>query len=415
MRRLLTKLVFMCFSDFYRFMAALLDWRSHLRVLKGKPGFDVACITNFENEVQRYFMGMFSLKKSWVNGLRFSMDNTLVRYIMVNSTSAGLMEPSGKAEGKIQVRRAIASVIDKGAKVILFAAYIKRLFSEDELREIRAAYPNVAFTIGDNGTAWALIVDVFRAIEANNLNRFSRIMILGPNGFLGSTVVSVLKNSGFYNLVLLSSRSGKTNPFSGIKDIELVIACTHHSNLELTADIVRDISHDNGIYVVDVCRPVNFHYKEFKKCNNQKVKRQDAGVVFNKRLKYVFLPGAVFVLRKIGLSRRRLYGCFSEATAIGSLESETLRKYDFMDTNRKVLKFVETIFTEKGFKVSPPRNYGKDIGKQEKGREAVPEYAYPCVVKNTCEEDNIRVEEKNREPVPGYADARSEKNFGLSL
>jgi len=363
-KMLLIKVIFMVFSDFYRFMAAVLDWRSHLRALRGGPRFDVACITNFENEVQRYFMGLRGMRKKWVYGLRFSLGDTLVRYIMINSTFRNLTRPAGKEKGKEQVRAAIADAVRKGARVILFAAYIKRLFRENELKELRAAYSGVTFTIGDNGTAWALLVDVFRAIESNNLNHSSRIMILGPNGFLGSALVTVLRNSGFTNLVLVSSRSGRTNPFDGIRDVELVAACSHHGNLRLTADILRNISHPKGIYVVDVCRPVNFHYREFAKCDRERVGRQDAGVVFNRRLKYVFLPGALFVLKKLRLSPHRLYGCFSEATALGAVENAILQQYDFMNTNRKALKFVETIFAEQGFEISPVSNYGKNVGRR---------------------------------------------------
>ncbi len=366
MKLLLIKAVFMVFSDFYRFMAAALDWRSHLRVLRGRPAFDVACITNFENEVQRYFMGLCGMRKKWVNGLRFSLGDTLVRYIMINSTFRNLTRPAGKERGKEQVRAAIKDAVRRGARVILFAAYIKRLFRDDELRELRAAYSGVTFTIGDNGTAWALLVDVFRAIELNGLNHSSRIMILGPNGFLGSALVTVLKNAGFNNLVLVSSRSKRTNLFDGIRDVELVAACSHHSNLRLTADILRDISHPKGIYVVDVCRPVNFHYREFARCDREMVGRQDAGVVFNKRLRYVFLPGALFVLKKLRLSPRRLYGCFSEATALGAVENGILRQYDFMNTNRKALKFVEAIFAEQGFEISPVSNYGKNVRRRDK-------------------------------------------------
>ncbi len=405
----------MFFSDFYRFMAAVLDRRSHIRVLRGRPGFDVACITNFENELQRYFMGLFGIRKKWVNGLRFSLGNTLVRYIIVNSTFRNLTRPAGRETGKNQVRAAIADAVGKGAKVILFAAYIKRLFREDELKELSAIHPGVTFTIGDNGTAWALLVDVFRAIEFNNLTRSSRIMILGPNGFLGSALVTVLKNSGFNNLVPVSSRSNRTNLFDNIRDVELVAACSHHSNLRLTADIVQSISHRKGIYIVDVCRPVNFRRKEFVKCNKEKVGRQDAGVVFNKGLKYVFLPGALFVLKKLRLSPKRLYGCFSEATALGALDSGTLQQYDFMNTNKKALKFVETIFTEQGFRISPVSNYGKDAGRYGKSREIFPRAEFPDSAKGDSGEENAGKDKKSREVHPGYSDRDSVKNFHMFL
>ncbi len=307
------KLGYMVFSDFYRFLAALFDWRSHLRALGGKPLFDVACITNFENELQKSFMGLFCLGRIWRYGLRFRLGDTLGRYIIIGSSARGLTDPEGKERGKRQVREAIAAAAGRGVKVILFAAYTKRLFSKEELKEIRAAYPGVAFTIGDNGTAWALLMDVLRAIELNRLNRASKIAVLGPSGFLGGTVLKALSKSGFTNLVAVGSRR-RAMPFKGIAGVELVVACSHSDNLRLTAEIVRTIAGSNGIYVVDVCRPVNFSVREFERCEG-KVGRLDAGVVFNKRLRYVFSPLARPLLGRLKMSSQRLYGCFSEAIA----------------------------------------------------------------------------------------------------
>jgi len=80
------KLLLSSISEVYRFVVAVLDKETLLRKVKGQAQFDVACITNFETAKQKAFMGMG--KKSIANGLRYSVDGTLVRYLLINSDAS---------------------------------------------------------------------------------------------------------------------------------------------------------------------------------------------------------------------------------------------------------------------------------------------------------------------------------------
>jgi len=80
------KLLLSVISEVYRFVVALLDKETLIRKIKGQAEFDVACITNFETAKQKAFMGMG--KKSIANGLRYSVDGTLVRYLLINSDAS---------------------------------------------------------------------------------------------------------------------------------------------------------------------------------------------------------------------------------------------------------------------------------------------------------------------------------------
>ena len=352
--RLVLGCLFMMLSDLYRMVAVVLDWRCQLRVLSGGGKYDVAFITNFENDLQKGFMGI-SRMKSVAYGLRFSLGGSLCRYLLINSSAHDLARPRSQQLGKHHVRLAIKIAIRDGARVILFAAGTKRLFSESEFAEIRKDYPHIIFTIGDNGTALALLSEVVHAIKLRGLKIDSKITILGPNGFLGEATAKFLQTLGYNNLQLLSS--SKENPFAGVHEVELIVACSHYARLKLTSDILDSISCEKGAYVVDVCRPSNLSRKEFLKCTN--VARQDSGMVHNAGLRYVFPLGAQFVLHQLGISTRRLYGCFGEAVALSALPQEDLSGFDFLSVNSKTMRLLERAFTLTGFVVSPVHNYGK--------------------------------------------------------
>ena len=347
----------MALSDLYRVIAVVLDWRCHLRVLSGKGKYDVAFITNLENDLQKKFFGVFHWRPV-AYGLRFSLGSSLCRYLLINSSAHELARPKSQQIAKYCVKVAIRAAVRDGARIILFAAGTKRLFSENELAEIRRNYPSVIFTIGDNGTALALRADVLHAIRLRELKADSRIAILGPNGFLGEVTAKFLRALGYSNLLLLSSNM--ENPFDDIQGVELIVACSHHTRLKLTVTILDRISCERGAYVIDVCRPGNLSRKEFLKCRN--VARQDSGMVHNAYIRFVFPLGALFVLRRLGISTRIMYGCFGEAVALSVLPHENLKDFYFLSVNTDAMQFMERAFTLAGFAVSPVHNFGRASG-----------------------------------------------------
>jgi|CXWL01.1.fsa_nt_gi hypothetical protein len=353
--KLIFSYLFMASSDLYRIIASIMDWRCHIRVLSGKGKYDVAFINNLENDLQKQFLGVFHKNKAIAYSLRFSLGRSLCRSLLINCSAHELAKPKSRQIAKHYTRIAITTAVRDGARIILFAAGTKRLFSEEELAEISKDYPNVVFTIGDNGTALALLADVLYAIKLRKLKPDSNIAILGPNGFLGEATSKFLKELGYNNLLLLSSNMD--SPFAKVSDVELVVACSHYVRLKLTADILNRISCVKGIYVIDVCRPANLSKKEFVKCLN--VVRQDSGMVHNTRIKYVFPLGALFVLRRLGLSTRIMYGCFGEAVALSVLPQEKLKDFDFLSVNINAMQFMEQAFTLAYFVASPAHNFGQ--------------------------------------------------------
>ncbi len=354
MKRAVIRILFMLLSDFYRMVASILDWRCHWRMLSGRGRYDVAFITNFENDLQKGFMGMGE-RRSVAYGLRFSLGGSLCRYLLINCSAHDLARPEPQQAARHYARMAIGTAVRDGARIILFAAGTKRLFSKSEFAGIRRDYPGVVFTIGDNGTALAMLSEVVHAIESREIKDGSKIAILGPNGFLGEAATKFLRLLGLDNLRLLSA--SKENPFADVHGVELIIACSHHASLKLRADILDHISGGNGAHVIDVCRPANLSRREFMKCRN--IIRQDSGMVYNAGIRYVFPLGARFVLRRLGISTEILYGCFGEAVALSALPGEDLMMFDFLSVNRETMKLLEHAFMLSGFEVPSARNFGE--------------------------------------------------------
>jgi len=343
------KLLLSSISEIYRFVVTLLDRETILRKIKGRAEFDVACITNFETAYQKAFIGIG--KKSIANGLRYSINGTLVRYILINSDASSTLKPQKRATAKQQLYEAIEYASQKGAKVILFAASTKRLLSEDEVEKVQREYDDIVFTIGDNGTSLALFRDVDDTIVKYALKKNTHILIIGANGFLGSAIKEKLLKDGYLNIVTSSYKG--SNPFECKKDIRLIIACSHHKKLQLTKDILTQISDKEGVVVVDVCRPKNLSEKVYKASVNSGLNlvKIESGVFYNHHINYHFKPFAKIVLTNLGLTPNTLYACFSEATALAQ-SGDIDTNISFMKTNSYALDYVSKSFTKYGYRVN---------------------------------------------------------------
>ncbi len=158
-------------------------------------------------------------------------------------------------------------------------------------------------------------------------------------------------------------------PFAGVRRVNLIITCSHFKNVRPTAGIIKKIT-DEGkkISVVDVCRPSAVSKKEFYKAQREGVKidRRDAGNTLNHNIRYVFKLGANFVLKDLMLSHNRLYGCFSEATALSFLNKKKMLGINLLSVNDEAMETVREAFGLAGFEQSPVRNYGLLPGTEAK-------------------------------------------------
>ncbi|XLQ19804.1 MAG: hypothetical protein ACKUBY_04390 [Candidatus Moraniibacteriota bacterium] len=360
--KIFLKFSFMILSDIYRGFVYIKE------VLQSNTNhsFDVAYITNFNNSVEQGFMGISSLwcDKAFVPALKLQLGDVRGRYIAINNVAKDMNRnpvtgeiTDGMKVARKQARQAIKYSVRKGVRVVLFGASTKRLFSKQELAEFTTCHPGVIFTIGDNGTVIALWQDVRSALDKNDISKDDGIVVIGPNGFLGSVIRKKLLENGYTNIIPISQRGH--NPFAEARDVKLVVACSHHHRVRLSQSIIKDIMYHGGVHVIDVCKPFNFSRAEYENCKREGilVTRQDAGNMMNVNLAYSGSVIASVALKQLNLSQERLFGCFSEATALAYSNSSSQGNM-FLTVNDPAINIVGDAFKQSQFVTAPQCNFG---------------------------------------------------------
>lgn len=185
------------FSNIWRFSQEACDWRTHSRRLKSAPLLDAVFVSNMRDEVDRQrFLGNWKPSSGHFNGPRYHLNGVIAQNRAIDSVTGDLFSSQGRKKAREQFIAATEWARKKGAKVILLAAALKRLFGEDG-QALKERFPTLLFTIGDNGTALLLRNEIFHACNAARLiPTSSRIVVLGPYGLLGESVTRALCGGG---------------------------------------------------------------------------------------------------------------------------------------------------------------------------------------------------------------------------
>ena len=360
-------------GNIWRGIVAITDWRTGLRKISNSPAIDAVFISNMRDHVdRRRFLGSFRPSSGHINGPRYWINGTAGRTRAINMTTDELTSNEGREKAKEQFLSATAWARDNGARVVLLAASTKRLFGP-EGHELKSRFPEMIFTIGDNGTAYLLREETMRALSLSGLLPGSaRVAVLGPYGLLGEAMVNDLMSAGYEVVGGGTNRKGldrirdtyKIRTYKSIIEmcrVDAVVACTHGDKIRLTAENIEFIRPKGKKFlVVDVAEPSNLRYREHEKCRHLVV-RQDAGNAYAPGLKYVL--GALSY-RMFRLTRGVTFGCFAEALAIASSISNgngSLRKVDWFKVNQKNMTMVAEMFHENGFTMPDPRCFGKPV------------------------------------------------------
>lgn len=332
----MTKLlrIFVVWSDWrtlsaatWRFLVAVFDWRTVLRKLRNQPVVDAVFISNMRDKTdRRRYLGTWCPPDGHFNGPRYWINGVVGRTRPLNITTEDLATSEGQQKAKKYFINATQWAKDNGAKVILLAASTKRIFGE-EAKQLKELFPDLIFTIGDNGTFYLLREETLRALENANLNNpYCRIGILGPYGFLGEMMIKSLKEKNYDiigagpNISALERIAKKykidtCRTFAEMGQVDAVVACTHSPKIRLNVENVELIRRSNKkLLVIDVAEPSNLKYREFQKCQ-QVVIRQDAGNAYSPKLKYVL--GAISY-KMFRLTQGVTFGCFAETLSIAS-------------------------------------------------------------------------------------------------
>lgn len=308
----------------WRWTMAMLDWRCHWRVLTGRATVDVAIITNIRDEQERHlFWGSLRPKHGHSDGARIYLNGVAGRVRGIYVTAEELLSKSGRQMAKQQFISAVKWADQRGAKVVLLAASTKRLFGRDGA-ELKAMFPHILFTIGDNGTALLLCQDIAQALRKAKLGSTSRILVIGPYGILGTEVTKFLLQQG-YEVVGFGTNPTLLSEFSSNFPIELhsdiqrvgkvdaVIACTHSQQSKLSVDAIDNLRlADRKLLVIDVAEPANLDAATYARCEHVVV-RQDAGNAWSPELNFVMGRISSDMLK---LAPNSVFGCFAESLTL---------------------------------------------------------------------------------------------------
>ena len=361
-------------SKLWQLLSCAADVNSHIRTLQGRSVVDVVFITNMRDEVDRKrFLGRSKPATGHFNGPRISIKGINARVRSIDSTAEEMLTTQGRRRAKQQFIAATRWAEQHGAKVILLAASTKRLFGRNG-REIQEMFPDLVFTIGDNGTALVLLQEVFNQIKTASIDKAEgRVLVIGPYGILGSAVIDGLVHSGYQVIGMGGNKAGLQTihekyqipvheTFNDISGVDLVIACTHSKDAMLTAKTVAQIKRPNSkLHVIDVAEPSNLTADEYRKCAD-KVIRQDAGNAYSKHLNYVL---GYFSYKLFRLSQGVVFGCFAEALSLFyALEfenNEKVSKLNHFHVDADGMSLVASYYDTLGFTTPKPRNYGTRI------------------------------------------------------
>jgi hypothetical protein len=270
---------------------------------------------------------------------------------------------SGMKRAKDYFLNAVNYSILQGVKVILLAASTKRIFGDG--KELKSLYPDILFTIGDNGTALAILKQI--EYVTKNLDKDSPIIVLGA-GFLGETAITFLKENGFNNIIVISRHKVNSldlkycyqslDEYIGSTDYEgasLLVACAH--NHCIRTEQLNALINDKLI-ILDVAVPKAVPYSIISSLN-EKVARFDGGDFEIMNLKFNFpyqLTGFNF--------EGEFYGCFTEALLLALNNHKG--NNDFFKVTKDNINIIRSLIeNNKNDFVISMKNFGKIVPEYE--------------------------------------------------
>ncbi len=290
-------------------------------------------------------------------GFSYKKDRGIIPVLDILPTE--MLSISGMKKAKEYFVNAVRYAVSQEVRVVLLAASTKRLFGDGT--ELKAMFPDVLFTIGDNGTAMAFLKQI--AYVTKNIKKDAPIVVLGA-GFLGEAAIEYLKGQGYSKIVIISKHRVKSKEndfqFASLNDYidsdvfqkaSLFLGCAHNHNV--TKQQLNAIA-NTKLILIDVAVP-NAVPADLIDEDSIKFTRFDGGDYEIKNLNLEFDH------RLMGLSfKTEFYGCFTEAflLAISKYKGDA----DFFKVNKANMKLVSNLVKNFGDDISVShRNFGKKV------------------------------------------------------
>lgn len=254
-----------------------------------------------------------------------------------------MLSVSGMKKSKKYFINAVKYAVKQGVKVILLAASTKRLFGDGS--ELKSLFPDVTFTIGDNGTTLAFLKQIDYVTQ--NTNKQKPVVVLGA-GFLGEMAINHLKSKGFQKIIVISKHRIKNQKseyqFTSLdsyiasdvfEKASLFLGCAHNHAVTL---LQLEALVEKQLVIIDVAVP-NAVPKEIMDENDNRFARFDGGDYEIKNLELDFN------FQQVGLNfKNEFYGCFTEAFLLAMNTHNS--NNDFFKVNNKNLDFISQLLSK---------------------------------------------------------------------
>lgn len=285
-------------------------------------------------------------KDGFFNPFKFEFETTAKNMIfgeiiLLDILSEETASPQVFKLGQKYLQAAVAYFYSRGIKIVAFTSATKRLAGKNG-ESVKSLYPEMTFTIGDNGTLLSCLRLIDYCLE--NIERKEEIVIMGA-GFLGEAVISHLLDKGYTNITVFSEQRlqlpDTIKITSSLKDVgrnvKLFISCTHKYRDRFEPSEFNEIFADSAV-IVDVAVPPGIGDRLYRVLKPN-VERYDAGDYFLPGLRYDFDP-VLLQFPAVGF----WYGCFTESIFLGLARenNENLFELNFFQVNQENMELIDS-------------------------------------------------------------------------
>lgn len=280
------------------------------------------------------------------NPLKFSFKEFLGEIIPLDIQPHDIFTKSGMVKGKNAMFGAVKYLADRGAKVICFTAATKRLPGKSD-QEVKALYPEIIFSIGDNLTSVSSLLLINRVLSLpGKINpEKDQVVVLGA-GFLGLKAIETLLAKNFQRITLVSEQniSGLDkriqvigSPNSLPVQTKMLMSCTHKYKDAIDPERLWECLHPEAI-ILDVAVPPGISPKVHSYLPAA-ASLFHAGNFFLSDVKYDF-PPSILSFPIVGF----WFGCFTEAIilTIAHAAGENLQKFNFFEIDSEAQKMLRS-------------------------------------------------------------------------
>lgn len=267
----------------------LTEGRRAWRWLNGQASLDVVCINLISDAPEHSAAALEAPRESQPHlaGPRLHLAGVAVQTRYLNTSAQDLRSAKGRQTARLQCLAALGWAQARGARVVMLSAATKWLFGRDAA-PLKARYPGLSFTTGDNGAALLLCQSVDKAIARAGL-RHPRVLVLAPYTALGKALGAHLAARGVDVLGwgptpgLLAENAPTAgmrtvNDLAKVGPVDLVVACGQGTKPQLgPAELATLCRTDRKLLVLDATPGATVEGEVLARLAGQ-VLRQDAGL-----------------------------------------------------------------------------------------------------------------------------------------